>query len=143
MRIHIITLALIALDQLFKVISTKIQASYVLKSNFLHIRPPIHNSGISFGLQIIPMPVLIILSLLAIAAIIHYTYTSNAPADKAIQILLIAGSVSNLIDRIFRNHVIDMLYVSFYNHTLFICNFADILITIGFILALYKSYKGK
>ncbi len=47
-------------------------------------------------------------------------------------LLLIAGGLGNLIDRIFRGYVIDFIDYLFMNYAVY--NFADILVTIGAVL---------
>ena len=54
--------------------------------------------------------------------------------------LMIAGGVSNQIDRFWHDGVIDMLEVSICGVNLFTCNLADIYITFGFALYLFTSY---
>ena len=46
--------------------------------------------------------------------------------------LIVAGGIGNLIDRIFRGFVVDMIEVTFINYPVF--NFADICVVIGAIL---------
>ena len=55
-------------------------------------------------------------------------------------ILMIAGGVSNQIDRFWHDGVIDMLEVSIFGVNLFTCNLADIYISLGFVLYLFASY---
>lgn len=47
----------------------------------------------------------------------------------ACAVMIVAGGLGNLIDRIFRGYVIDYIEVQFVNFAVF--NFADILVTVG------------
>ncbi len=54
---------------------------------------------------------------------------------------LIAGTLGNIIDRIFSNHVIDMFQLDFINFPIFNC--ADVYLTIGVLLLAYIIIKEK
>lgn len=60
-------------------------------------------------------------------------------------VMIIAGGLGNLIDRIFRGFVIDYIEVQFMNFAIF--NFADILVTVGAMLLIVyliiDMFKGK
>lgn len=146
MRIHIITALLIIIDQVIKTVILKFMPliyGYSIINGFCYIHPSI-NTGISFGyLKWIPMYLLVLISILSITFIIHYTYTTRTQFDKVIHILLIAGSISNLIDRLFYGYIVDMFSICFFGKGLFVCNVADIYVTLGCISALWREYKSK
>ena len=53
----------------------------------------------------------------------------HSPAIKTALVLISAGGLGNLIDRVFRGTVIDFIEPTFVNFAVF--NFADILVTLG------------
>ncbi|UQS81473.1 signal peptidase II [Bombilactobacillus folatiphilus] len=57
--------------------------------------------------------------------------------------LLLAGTLGNALDRVFRGYVVDMFAVSIGSLSAFnfVCNFADILITVGVCLLLIYLIK--
>lgn len=59
--------------------------------------------------------------------------------------LLIAGSLGNVCDRLFRGYVVDMIALSLGNWPLlnFVCNIADILITVGVVLLVIYLFKSE
>ena len=63
----------------------------------------------------------------------------HSPFLKASLILITAGGLGNLIDRVFRGKVIDYIEPTFMNFAVF--NFADILVTCGaFMIIIYLIY---
>ena len=74
-----------------------------------------------------------------ICLIVKKKFTGPLFATSAI--LMIGGGIGNLIDRIFRQYVVDYLSVSFFPP---VCNFADYCITIGallFVIVLFIQTK--
>ena len=63
-------------------------------------------------------------------------YTAKAkPASKLYRLstsLIISGGIGNLIDRLFRGYVVDMIEVTFIDYPVF--NFADCCVVVGAIL---------
>lgn len=70
----------------------------------------------------------------------------KSPLEKISVMLINAGAVGNLIDRIFRGYVVDMIEVTFIDYPVF--NFADCCIVVGCILLcvyvmFFEDYKKK
>jgi signal peptidase II len=55
--------------------------------------------------------------------------------------LIIAGGISNLIDRLLFECITDMISISIFGTHLFTCNLADIFISIGFIFYIVSGNK--
>ncbi|MBA1434929.1 signal peptidase II, partial [Bombilactobacillus bombi] len=57
---------------------------------------------------------------------------------------LLAGRLGNGWDRLLRGYVVDMVYFNIFNLPLlnFVCNLADILITIGVIMLIVYVFKS-
>lgn len=53
--------------------------------------------------------------------------------------ILLGGMIGNLIDRIIYNSVIDFIFLKIYDRSLFVCNIADIGITVGIFLYIIIS----
>ena len=57
--------------------------------------------------------------------------------------LIISGAVGNLLDRAIRQQVTDYMHFRFYDFSFFVNNLADDLISIGFVLLLFFSFRKK
>ena len=94
------------------------------------------NKGVAFSLGNGHVTVFIIVNLLIIGGLIFY-YEKNKAQFKGILCkifftMVIAGGVSNLLDRIFRGYVVDFIDVSdLFGFAIF--NVADIFIVVGII----------
>mgnify|MGYP002624293121 CR=1 FL=1 len=107
------------------------------------------NRGMAWGLFQNAQIVLVILTALAIAAVVFlYVRTPFEPEYRPIRIaevMLVGGAVGNLIDRIFRidpmdgrlfhGYVVDMIYVKAINFPIF--NVADIFVSLAFLLLIF------
>ncbi len=86
--------------------------------------------------------ILISINVLTILTVLFWLYFQNHSAIfKYGLIFIVAGGFGNLLDRIHYQYVIDFLSISFANYPLFICNFADVFVTIGVMLLLLHYYK--
>ena len=57
-------------------------------------------------------------------------------------LLVITGAISNIVDRIFNNYVLDFIYFNYKNYYWPAFNFADIYISVGLLLIIYQTYKS-
>jgi len=101
------------------------------------------NYFISFSIPL-PVSLIIIFSLLALVAVASITVLTikiNKRLDFSVNwfLLIFMGAISNLIDRLSFGYVIDYLKIS----NLFILNLADIMISLGTLLAIVSFYKLK
>ncbi len=99
------------------------------------------NAGIAFGL---PMNSIFLLALLAVIIFFLFNVLSKAylRQDSLLifsMTLIIAGAISNLIDRIRFGYVVDYFDVPFFT----VFNLADIMITFGVIILLPRIFKKK
>ena len=88
----------------------------------------------------------IIVNVIVIGLIVYFIFSKKEEISKAILVslhLIIAGGISNLIDRIIHGYVIDFIdfYIFNYNYPVF--NLADVALVIGFILIIYAIFKGE
>lgn len=103
------------------------------------------NKGVAFSFGSGHVPVFIIVNLLMICGLIFY-FERNRKDFKLLSriffIMVIAGGISNLLDRVFRGFVVDFINVNdFINFAIF--NIADIYIVVGIIgLACCMIFKG-
>jgi signal peptidase II len=85
----------------------------------------VKNTGISFGLLQGAVVIMIIVSLLFLLLLWYFREEFND--CKFCLILLAAGTLGNLIDRIFRGYVVDFFDLGWFP----VFNLADTMITIG------------
>ena len=124
---YIIGIIIIIVDQLSKVLM--INKSITLIPNFLNFTYT-ENLGGAFGLG--KQQIIFLLSLILTIGIIIYLIKNKSKIINYIPfILIISGSIGNLIDRVFRGYVIDFIDVNIFNFPNF--NIADICVVIGVI----------
>jgi len=129
------------------------QVTKYIAKNFLIKKQPINildgilnlvyveNRGAAFGIFRDKKIILVGFTSLVIVGLIYYLY-KNKGKDKIIDIclmLVIAGAIGNLIDRVFLSYVVD--FIHFYIRDVFdwpVFNFADIYVSIGAMLLSIK-----
>ena len=129
-------------------ITKKIVFNYLSLNSFLSIinfldLTHIHNYGISFGFfsgLISPWIIIIISSAVTILLVYMMIKTSNI-IEKWGLTLIIAGALSNIIDRGINNYVLDFIYLHYKDFYWPAFNFADIYITFGVLMILYQVLK--
>jgi len=91
----------------------------------------VENTGAAWGALEGRRWFLVIIAALAIAVIIYMLSKGkiNGVCYKTATVMLLAGGLGNLIDRVFRGYVIDYIRTLFIDFPVY--NFADILITVG------------
>ncbi len=153
-RIYIIaTFFLVALDQIIKTIvrATLTPLSYIeVIPNFIHLTYQ-ENKGISFSLlanipAIVRVPLLAGISTVVIIGLCYFILKNRDQLNRIEMwgfTLILSGAIGNLIDRAFRQQVTDYMYFHFYDYSFFVNNLADDLISIGFVLVLWQSFRKK
>ena len=99
----------------------------------------VQNRGVAFGLFQGKIDIVSILALIAIGLILFYfckNFKKISFLERIAYTMIFAGAVGNMIDRLFRGFVIDML--DFRGIWSFIFNFADVWINIGVILIIIE-----
>ena len=131
----IIFIFLVFIDQLTKTLL--INKDLIIIPDFISFTY-VENKGAAFGLFdtniVLVVNIIIIIGLLLFWKISKKHNMKNIPF-----ILVLAGSIGNLIDRIFRGYVIDFIHIKVFNMPTF--NLADITIITGFILFIVLNYK--
>jgi signal peptidase II len=94
------------------------------------------NTGISFSLNI---SYFIVIPLTIISLWIFYHYNKKRHISDLATMLLVSGTLWNLIDRVLYNGVRDFIVMFDW----FIYNLADIYITIAAVLIFWKLFTGK
>ncbi len=145
----ILCIALIGIDQITKIVARnnlKDKDFPIIKDvlEFSYVR----NTGAAWG--ILPNATLFfaIFTLIVVAGLV-YVYIKT-PEDnyynylRIITLVVIAGAVGNLIDRVFRKYVIDFIYFKLINFPVF--NVADIYVTVSgaaLLLLFFTKYKDE
>jgi signal peptidase II len=103
----------------------------------------IHNFGVSFGLLsgIFSHWILIVIALFMTLFVIFLFFKSKNNLEKWGLILIIAGALSNILDRFINGYVIDFLYFHYKDFYWPAFNFADIYITIGIIIIILQILR--
>lgn len=101
----------------------------------------IKNVGAAFGIFYGQKYFLLAVGIVVMAIVLYYHFKIPL-RDKLTQIalaLILGGSLSNFIDRLFMGYVIDMIDFRFWP----VFNIADSLIVIGVGIILYKLFREK
>mgnify|MGYP000986041360 FL=1 len=139
---------LIALDQLTKYLivkSLEVGESIKVISNFLYITSH-RNQGAAWGILQGKMWLFYIVTIVVLVILFMF-FKNEGYGRPDVQLglsLLIAGSIGNFIDRLFRGEVVDFVdtYIFSYNFPIF--NVADAALTIGVIvLIIVILFEGK
>ncbi|NLL63790.1 MAG: signal peptidase II [Ruminococcaceae bacterium] len=124
---------LVGVDQLTKylvLINLKYKNAATVIDGILQFRYA-ENTGAAFSMLSGNQLFLLIFTAILIIGIIIFLMLDKA--ENKIQqvslILIVAGGIGNLIDRLYRGFVIDFIELTFIDYAVF--NFADILVTIG------------
>ena len=137
--VMIIGSILLLLDQIIKFIV--IDNNFVLIPGFLNLSYT-ENTGIAFGLNENNVILIILVNVVILGIIIKFLKENMDKIDMLefiSLILVLVGGFGNLIDRIFRGHVIDFININLFNFPVF--NMADIYITVGAIILLIVIIK--
>lgn len=130
-------LVLILLDQFTKYFANVNQPNFNIIGHFLRIQYS-ENTGTIFGLFPNSNWLFLLLSMLLCVIIALYIHKSLSQKDgkRAGMILILAGGIGNLIDRIFRGFVVDFISLKWVG----IFNLADSYVVIGVIIVLFIEF---
>lgn len=127
--IILIIIAIIVIDQVSKIIIQKV-GNINIEQNTYSISEEGSNSGMMY----------IVTNLIIIVIITRFMLSQNQFIDKVLKVFLsfiIAGGISNLIDRIARGYVLEWINISRIEW-LPMFNIADVLVLVGWILVVGK-----
>ena len=103
----------------------------------------IHNFGISFGLfsGLISPWFLIFIGFFVTGIIFYMMKQSKNKVEKIGLLIIIAGALSNIFDRVMNGYVIDFIYLHYRDFYWPAFNFADIYISIGVFIVVLQLLK--
>ena len=134
-------IAVVAVDQIAKAIVE----TGLLAVDGIDILPilalyHVHNTGIAFSLFADTTFPLFTIALIASAIIIGFWVQEHdgGRSTTIIFALILGGGIGNLIDRVRFGYVIDFLAVHVGEHVFFVFNLADVAVTLGLILLVYR-----
>jgi len=134
---------LLTLDQVIKYfvdLKLKNNSPFVLIDKILQLNY-LENDGAMMGFMSGKTGLMTVLALICVAVMLFVVFSGKIKdyIDYWCVLLMIAGGLGNIIDRIFRGYVIDYIEVLFVDFYIF--NFADCLITVAaFTLIFYQIY---
>lgn len=142
---------LVGIDQGIKFL---VRANLSAESNVELIPNLIHltyqeNKGISFSMfanlsDSYRVPLLAGISAIVVIGLIVYVirrWSALFTGEKWGFSLILSGAIGNLLDRAIRAQVTDYMHFHFFQTSFFVNNFADDLISIGFVLLLLYSFR--
>ena len=134
-------LILLIIDQYSKFIvdrTLSVGETIPIIDNFFNLTY-VQNRGVAFGLFQGKIDIVSILAIIAIGLILFYFFKNFKKIsflERIAYTMIFSGAVGNMIDRIFRAYVVDML--DFRVIWSFIFNFADVWINIGVVLIIVE-----
>lgn len=141
----ILIVILIIVDQVIKIVIQNIGEIKIGENGLvLHV---VENTGGAFGIGQNSGAMFIITNIIVLGIIFKFLTSQNQIIDTKTKVclsLIIAGGVSNLIDRIFRGYVVDIIdFSKIINFP--VINLADVFITIGWVglAAFFAAYTVK
>lgn len=140
----LIIIALIAFDQITKYIALvqlRPVKQVVLINGFFDLTY-IENRGAAFGTMQGARWFFVVLAVFVVAGLAFYYHriekTKKTLPLRAAILLLVGGTIGNVIDRVFRGYVVDFLDFIIFGYDFPVFNAADVFIVIGtFLLAAY------
>lgn len=132
----VLILILVGADQLSKYLidTTMFEGETIpFLHDFFHITY-VKNRGIAFGLFQGKLDIISVATIFVIVAIAYYLYKEKnklSLIEKLGFTYILAGAIGNMIDRIFRGYVVDM--IDFRGIWSYIFNLADVWINVGVI----------
>ena len=146
MFFYLLSILLILIDQISKYYTLKVLKPIgtleIIKGVFSLTY--VENRGAAFGILQNARWIFIAATAVAIVCLIVYKckYKPKGIILNTALLFILSGAVGNMIDRIWRGFVVDMLEVTFITYPVF--NFADCLVVIGAILlAIYSIFIYK
>lgn len=143
----ILILSLLIIDILSKeIISTLVPLNHSIKiiPSFFSITN-VHNYGIAWSMLNGHRYLIICITTIIIVVLANYLHKNNnmLKYETISYLMIIAGSLGNLYDRIIYGYVIDFIdfYIFNYNYPIF--NLADSFICVGILILLYSIYLGE
>lgn len=133
-KIIIFVTVLVLLEQLTKIIIVMNRDKLpITVINNVFMLSYVENSGVAFGIKVGSVWSFIIVNVVILGIIIKFMYSQLQELNNKTIIILslvLAGGISNLIDRIFRGYVVDFLDITpMISFPVF--NFADIMIVVA------------
>lgn len=139
--------SLVLIDQVSKLLALRLldyHTSVKVISNFFYFTL-VKNKGASFSILSGYVSLLIIISFMALFFIIGYiNKKKNMKKIESVSYsLVLSGLLGNLIDRIFRQGVIDFLDFKIFGYDYPIFNIADIFIVCGIFIIIFLEFRGE
>ena len=103
----------------------------------------VHNYGISFGLfaGLLPMWLIVLLGVIVVILLIFWVIKTSNKIEKWAILLIIAGAISNIGDRLINNYVLDFILLSYKQFYWPAFNFADIYISVGVLMIIMQNIR--
>ena len=142
-------LAIFVADRLSKILIINSAETFgeldIFVTSFLNFNL-IWNDGIAFGLFSFEKKIyynFLTIVIALITLIILWMITRTEKIEKFAFMMIFAGSIGNIFDRLYYSSVPDFIDIHFNNFHWFIFNVADIFITLGVLLLIYLEIFSK
>ena len=141
-------LLVVVLLVLLDFLSKKIVFNFIGFNKLVPIMPfiditHIHNYGISFGLfaGVLPFWFIVLVGIVMTILLLFWMSKISNELEKWGILLIVAGAISNIGDRLINNYVLDFIFLHYKQYYWPAFNFADIYISVGVMIIIIESYK--
>ena len=103
----------------------------------------IHNYGIAFGLfsDVLPIWFIVLSGILLTIFLSFWMFNTSNVLEKWGILLIIAGAISYVSDRLLNNYVLDFIFLHYKHYYWPAFNFADIYISVGIFIVIVQTYN--
>ncbi len=123
--------ALVALDQIIKLLVMNfLTEEIVLIPNFLSLNY-LKNYGVGFSLLNGRQPLILLFSAILMGCIFYFLRKEEMKQYQIPLLMIFAGGIGNLIDRLIHGFVVDYVDVIIFNYDFPVFNLADSLLVLG------------
>ena len=126
-------------------VNTQEYSSFTLIPSFLDFYV-VKNTGVAFSFlsssNLLINTLLILIIMAALSFLLYSFFNTKEKLQKVALLLIISGGFGNFIERLVLGSVTDYLYLHLGSMSLFIFNFADLLITIGACIIIFVWFIG-
>lgn len=137
----IIVIVAVLLDQVLKYLvidNLKVYQSFPLIKNFLYITL-VYNTGAAFSMFNKMTFLIAVVSIVVLICLVRNM--NKEKSHNFTKSMLCAGIAANLIDRAFRQSVVDFIHIYIFKYSFPVFNFADIYIVISIIVLIIYNVK--
>lgn len=137
--------SIVTVDRILKYYALQEKFNFVFLNCVLEQHAQL-NRGVSWGIldgsnsiifYILSLLVFVVIIVVGVQTVVQYRMDENVVPN----IVVLAGALSNFVDRILYGGVVDFISFMFYKRCITTFNIADVAIVVGALLMFYQTYR--